>query len=845
MRQFVHGQPSDNQPGSQQTLMWPSIGGRPISEFTTEGYFSCAFPTLFPTGAAEFLDARQRSVTIGNYFQHLMMYDDGRFAKHPRFRFFALNTEMRWRAIQAGRVYVRQHPGDAHLSVDALRDMVGREGETFSNRVLRYASSLRGTKQYWFRQRNQLMAMVDTLGLPTLFFTHSAADHHWPELARVICSDADSHSRSARSSAVVESPAIADWFFFHRIQMFIDAFYVGVLGARDYWLRFEWQHRGSPHVHGLAWLPDAPDVEKLLSTSDDTELQEAKMEITQYADSLVSTNNPAVLPDGSNLDDAPQPKTDPHVCNKPYTEVTDFDQDLADLVATCQRHTRCSPAYCLRTKNGRQQCRFGYPKPLQANTAIVVENEPTLLTARNDGMINSFNPVQLSAWRANVDMQYIVSRRRVLDYCTKYVTKSEPRSQPLRELFASLAQSLKEGNTSLQMAQKLLINCVGERDYSAQETCHLLLQLPMFKSSREFIILSLDGSRAVHSELTEGHDATAPSIVDHYCARPTTGQFESTTLLSFSQDYSLPKALGDAPRPRKKKVVVIPRPYCSSDPSGPQYEQYCRQKLMQHKCFRNITDLLSGHETYVLAYADFLATTDIQPSLEEDLRRLQEQQQDETETSSDNDHDPTEVESASSSRMPRDTDDWMLLCQRHLESQQTTSSSSEHHDWTLAAQMYPNLHEAPSFISQHQQTTDQPTFTTTARPELLCGKQLHVYSTICDHFQSTNSSPLRMIISGTAGTGKSNLIHCLTLLLQENACVAAPTGVAAFNIAGHTLHSLLGLPTKTDFKDLEGDRLNQLQQSFSTIKYIIIEEIRGGSRRGRGGRAPPPREKKV
>ena len=65
-----------------------------------------------------------------------MMYHDGRFSKHPRFRFFALNTEIRWRAIQAGRVYVRQHLGDAHLSVDALRDMVGREGECFSNRVL-------------------------------------------------------------------------------------------------------------------------------------------------------------------------------------------------------------------------------------------------------------------------------------------------------------------------------------------------------------------------------------------------------------------------------------------------------------------------------------------------------------------------------------------------------------------------------------------------------------------------------------------------------------------------------------------------------------------------------------
>ena len=120
---------------SPATMMWPSIGGVPINEFTTEGYFSCAFPTLFPTGAGDFSGQRQNQVTIGNYFKHLMMYDDNRFAKHPRFRFFALNTEMRWRALQTGRMYVKQHPGHAQLSLDELRDMVGREGQTFSNRV--------------------------------------------------------------------------------------------------------------------------------------------------------------------------------------------------------------------------------------------------------------------------------------------------------------------------------------------------------------------------------------------------------------------------------------------------------------------------------------------------------------------------------------------------------------------------------------------------------------------------------------------------------------------------------------------------------------------------------------
>ena len=118
-----------------------SIGGVPINEFTTEGYFSCAFPTLFPTGAGDFSGQRQNQVTIGNCFKHLTMYDDNRFAKHPRFRFFALNTEMRWRALQTGRVYVKQHPGDAQLSLDELRDMVGREGQTFSNRVFTISES--------------------------------------------------------------------------------------------------------------------------------------------------------------------------------------------------------------------------------------------------------------------------------------------------------------------------------------------------------------------------------------------------------------------------------------------------------------------------------------------------------------------------------------------------------------------------------------------------------------------------------------------------------------------------------------------------------------------------------
>ena len=33
--------------------------------------------------------------------------------------------------------------------------------------------------------------------------------------------------------------------------------------ATDYWNRCEWKHRGSPHVHGILWLKNAPNMDTL------------------------------------------------------------------------------------------------------------------------------------------------------------------------------------------------------------------------------------------------------------------------------------------------------------------------------------------------------------------------------------------------------------------------------------------------------------------------------------------------------------------------------------------------------------------------------------------------------
>ena len=363
---------------------------------------------------------------------------------------------------------------------------------------------------------------------------------------------------------------------------------------------------------------------RILTNHDNSTSEEG---LIQYINRTVSTNNPAVLQDGSNVSDAPPPKLDPHVCNQSYLRVEDYQQDLSDLIATCQRHTRCSAGYCLRTKNGTQQCRFNYPKPLQPETVISRgeddNDEPTVITARNDGLINSYNPVQLSAWRGNVDQQYCVSNHKVINYITKYATKSEPRSQTMKEVYSKIARNLNDDSSALQVVQKLLTNSVGERDLSAQETCHLLLQLPLVKSTRDHTTLSLNGSRQVQEMQSNDSatPATVPSILDHYLQRPYNSTFEGMTLLHYAQNYSMPKELGTAPRKHKMKVVSV-RPYCSPDPNGPNYEQYCKQKLMIHVPFRHIDQLKGECENFSEAYYIFLQSAHVPASLEDDIRRL-------------------------------------------------------------------------------------------------------------------------------------------------------------------------------------------------------------------------------
>lgn len=86
--------------------------------------------------------------------------------------------------------------------------------------------------------------------------------------------------------------------------------------------------------------------------------------------------------------------------------------------------------------------------------------------------------------------------------------------------------------------------------------------------------------------------------------------------------------------------------------------------------------------------------------------------------------------------------------------------------------------------------------------------------------ENTNES---VFITGRAGCGKSTLLRYLKENTKKNAVVLAPTGVAAINVIGQTIHSFFKFPPK--FIDKRIIRKMRNREMFKNIELIIIDEV--------------------
>ena len=130
-------------------------------------------------------------VSLSEAFKHLIKYADldtsglirWRFASDPRFPYWCLNIKQRHQLLGQAKIYIQQHPHDAHLTVEQLRAMVGTlSTDQLMKRVHRYAAKVSGTDQYWFQRYLELKSLLEQKGIPTCFWTVSSADTYWPQL---------------------------------------------------------------------------------------------------------------------------------------------------------------------------------------------------------------------------------------------------------------------------------------------------------------------------------------------------------------------------------------------------------------------------------------------------------------------------------------------------------------------------------------------------------------------------------------------------------------------------------------------------------------------------------------
>lgn len=83
-----------------------------------------------------------------------------------------------------------------------------------------------------------------------------------------------------------------------------------------------------------------------------------------------------------------------------------------------------------------------------------------------------------------------------------------------------------------------------------------------------------------------------------------------------------------------------------------------------------------------------------------------------------------------------------------------------------------------------------------------------------------------VFLTGSAGTGKSTVINEFKKQTAKKVVVVAPTGVAALNIGGQTIHSFFMLPIGLITKDnIEEIKFARKKQMLRMIDTIIIDEI--------------------
>ena len=91
-------------------------------------------------------------------------------------------------------------------------------------------------------------------------------------------------------------------------------------------------------------------------------------------------------------------------------------------------------------------------------------------------------------------------------------------------------------------------------------------------------------------------------------------------------------------------------------------------------------------------------------------------------------------------------------------------------------------------------------------------------------FAAIETTQENIFVTGRAGTGKSTLLNHLSWNTSKQVVICAPTGVAALNVGGQTIHSLFRLPIGV-IAEQEIEQSAELRKLLNTIDTLVIDEV--------------------
>ncbi|KAL8598153.1 hypothetical protein ACOMHN_043224 [Nucella lapillus] len=518
-----------------------------------------------------------------------------------------------------------------------------------------------------------------------------------------------------------------------------------------------------------------------------------------------------------------------------------------------------------------------------ADGAIYVDGK--LCYLRNHPTIVHHIPELLTIWGANIEGRTIETYEQVLRYLLKYMYKVEPDNQTFQAISKAVVSNAGDDMPVRKVFHQILMKTLKQHGLSKQECARILNGRPFVQSSKEYVNVNVMGTRKVTIPTgTEAVDANMlqDNVASVYWNRDTDSNYQvavesfregqasedpaTVSLFKFASKYTTRwKLRGEERVPHvTPNFRQIPNKHVSK--MHDRYVLYLKTLLLVYKAGTKLSDYTKlGKDDLELEVKAFVQISQCPRLILEEFQDSQIFQESENVLEREIDSDVCDDDLHIEPIIPQETypqEPWMdLLCPIHTEGDATILDFEDtEHDFSdvylqleaenVNGQQFHShrkysaleIKAMKGWLHEAKNTESLPT----ARgddegglPEQLNVKQLLAFNLLRHQIQKVleqgidKAPQLLLNISGAAGTGKSFWLNCLRRYVKEHGLPSsfvksdAPSGMAAFQIGGQTLHAMLQLPIGNhDLEPLEKDSPCQgkLQDAFSKTAILVIDE---------------------